>query len=125
MSRIEADIYATLVAAGYSGSTIRAEAWDEAHTILICTGGGSGTITSTSTLQKPWVQIQVRSVGPTGTQIEAAKTIIWAIINLFHQNEAITNCVGAVWNCRQPDRWEDENGRVIYSAEFDVWKELS
>ncbi|MDD5048781.1 MAG: minor capsid protein [Methanoregulaceae archaeon] len=124
MTRIEADIYAALVAAGYTASTIRAEAWDEDHTIIICAGGGLAEITSTSTLQKPWVQIQTRSVGSSGSQIEAAKTVIWDIINLFHQNESIANCVGAIWNGRQPDRWVDDNGRVIYSAEFDVWKEL-
>lgn len=125
MTRVEADIKAALVAAGYTASDIRYESWDEDHSIVIVAGGGNGIISSTSTLQKPLVQIQVRSADDTGTAINAAKTIIWNIIRLFHQNEAITGSEGAVWNLREPDHWTDENGRMIYSAEFHVWKELS
>ncbi len=128
MTRVEADIKAVLIAPtsglGLSTSDVRYDSWDEDHSIVIVAGGGNGIISSTSTLQKPLVQIQVRSTDDTGTAISAAKTLIWNIIKLFHQNEAITGCVGAVWNLREPDRWVDENGRTIYAAEFNVWKEL-
>lgn len=129
MTRVEADIKAVLIAPasglGLTTNDVQYDSWDGDHSVVVVAGGGNGIISSTSTLQKPLVQIQVRAASSSGSAASTAKTLIWNIINLLHQNEAITGCVGAVWNLREPDRWIDDNNRTIYSAEFHVWKELS
>lgn len=114
MSNVEDDIADFLEDSGLSNIRIFSMDSVSSDQICIVPFGGTGYLTSETTIEKPKIQILVRD-----PDMKTARDRAELIKGLLHKKDDLANSVFCLWDNRAPDHFE-ENAMHIFTYEFVV-----